>query len=433
MSLRESIQNARTLSGGVIRVGKSNAPDETGQRKPYFADATRRYMEKMDKYSTNYFDAEVQGLNTSDRTEKKWYHIRVAEVISNAVVGTNLFDGWKTVYFEDPSIDYVPRGTRFFFWNSIWIAVNPSNIGSVSGNAIIRQCDSVWGTLDYYGNAVYVPFVRARQQAKATDNNAQQYTLIAEHYFDSIMPMDEVSANLRENTRMLLGSAAYYVTGLNDSSREFTGDASSVRLLYFTLNRCEQTINDDLERGIADGKAFSWEITVSGGGPLMEGQSEQLCATSLRNGDTPVGDISYTWESSDPSILSVDRNGLVAAISTGTAEIICRLKQNQSITQTVSVTVEKAAKEEVRFSGTTPVSLKQYASVTLSAALWRDGMETGETVEFEIAGAPAQCYETEMNGNSVTITCYYPSEIGITIMAKCGTARAVKQIALTGF
>lgn len=434
MGLSEQIKNAQILSGRSSFGKKSNAPKDSGLQRQYFAGETRAYLDEIAKYSSNYFEAEVQGLNPANRTEKKWCHIRVAEVISNAVVGTNLFDGWKMVYFEDPSIDYVPRGTKFRFWDNLWIAVNPSNVGSVSGNAIIRQCDSVWGTLDYYGNAVYVPFVRARQQAKATDNNAQQYTLLAEHYFDSIMPMDEMSAALRENTRMILGSAAYYVTGLNDSSREFTEDAESVRLLYFTLNRAEITENDDTERGIADARSFSWDISIHGGGILMVGQRETLTASSVRNGEVSEREADYLWESSNPAILTVDAEGTVTAVGEGSAKIICRLAQNTAITQTVSISAVSApVGEEVAFAGTVPTEIAQYAPVTLTAALWRDGKETGESITFDISGAPAQCYGTENEGNSVTITCYYPSETGITITASAGTARTVKHIRLTGF
>ncbi|WP_298021013.1 hypothetical protein [uncultured Dysosmobacter sp.] len=430
MDIHDYLKNGICMAPGGGRTDRMSG----GRLKPYFAAETRRYVADRARYAHNFYEAEIQGMDREHPMEKKWYRIRVADIITNAVVGANMYDGWKTVYFEDPTVEELPRGAKLWFAGSCWLSVNPANIGGVMVSGIIRQCDAVWGKLDYYGNPVYVPFVRDKLATKANDNQTQQYTLIAQHYNNCLMGRDDLSRDLRENTRMILGSSAYTVAGLNDSARDFTDNPDSVGILYFTIYRQEPTENDDMERGIAEGKAFSWEITVSGPRRLAEGGTAQLTADSLRCGMAPERPASYLWESSDFDVLTVDETGRVQAIGPGTAVITCRLAQNPDIFQTTVMEVEADRNvPHIAFLDTVPAELAQYQDLTLRAAVFEDGVPVNDPVEFHVKGPDPSCYEIIPGFGSITLRCLFPSRTPLEITAESGAHSVTTEITLRGF
>ena len=162
-------------------------------------------------------------------------------------------DDWKNVYFKRPDIDYVPLGTKFWFWKNVWLADNPSNTGSIAGNSLVRRCNAVWNSLDYYGNIVTEPFVMVNQATKANANTDTEFMKLADNYSDCIMQANPWTlAHLKENTRIALGTGIYAVSGLANYIREFTYENESVRLLYFSDYYHEPVETEDMTKLVAE-------------------------------------------------------------------------------------------------------------------------------------------------------------------------------------
>ena len=415
------LNNAKIL-GGALPGQQTNEPRGTGQMRQYMADPTRRHLEQMAKYATDYFAAEVQGLDPDKPCLKEWYEIRATDAFTSLGISSNSrMDDWKNVYFKRPEIDYVHPGVKFWFWNNTWLADNPSNIGSISGNALVRRCNVVWNSLDYYGNIVSEPFVLTNVATKANANTDTEFMKLLDAYSDCIMQANEWTlANLRENTRIVLGTGVYAVRGLSNYIREFTDDDTSVRLLYFSVFYQEPIETDDMENQVADGLAFSWEITGDVPRNMTVGQTATIVPASIRNGETPTQPVSYLWESTTPTIATVSDTGEVEAISVGQATIQCTLEQNPNISNTFTIDVQDAA--VFGWASSVPDSLPQFTSVTLI---------TTQDATWSVTGGVENAFDYTTTDNSITITCYYPVDIPIVVTATNGTSTLTATIALT--
>ena len=100
----------------------SNDPTGTGLQHQYMGHATRQYLQSMAKYATDFFAAEAQGLEGDDPWEKRWYKIRASTNFSSLnSANTSHDDDWRIIYFERPDIDYIPPGTKVWFWNNTFL------------------------------------------------------------------------------------------------------------------------------------------------------------------------------------------------------------------------------------------------------------------------------------------------------------------------
>lgn len=435
MSTSKYVKTGMAIAGMRPRFTGNNPQLYDSRKYQYMAGNTKQFMNERSEYTTNFFLAKVQGLDINDPLKIQYEYIRVANVLSSPGINPSLDDHWMTVTFKNPNINNVPRGTKFWFYDNVWLCYNPNNVGAIMGNAIVRQCEVTYKRLDYYGNLLEEPFVINRQWTKANDNRYQQYMVIAENYMDCVMQYNPETAMLRENDRILLGDTnAYTVRGLNNFTREQTYDENSVRLLYFALYRGEPNEFDDIENGITDGKSFSWDIQVNGNLSGVAGQTSQLTAQSYKSGLPAEKQCDYVWESSNDAVATVDSNGLVTFVSEGECEITCTLVQNTNLTKTVGISVVEAVSEPfVQWDDTIPSEVKQYSSIQFSATYYENGEATDEPVEYTFEGASSSRYKAVQSGNTITIECLYPSATPLIVVANKDSHSVAVTIRLTGF
>lgn len=417
----DSLKNVLLLAPPPMPAGNGPTPEETGQLRQYMDDPARRFLEKMAPYATNFFGAQAQGMDQSDFWAVNWYEIRAADTFPSASISDNSHQGdWKTITFRRRDLDYIPIGAKLWFWKNVWLAYNPDNIGGAFSTAVVRRCNMVWKRYDYYGNILSEPFVVERNATRANANEYNIYQGLPDHYSNCVMQVNPQTMGLRENDRMVMGQAVYAVRGLSDYIREFTEDENSVRLLYFSLYFQQPTELDDMENGIADGKAFSWTISVDGPREMREGQTAVFTPSSLRCGQAPDREVSYLWESLSPS-LTVDETGTVTAGSLGEGTIRCSLEQNPGIYTDIPITV--SAREALVWACTVPENLPVYRGVTLS-------VESKKSVKWDFSG-PEGLYQAVVDGKSAALTAYFPSDTPLTVTVTDGENILTTELKLT--
>lgn len=421
MTIENSVKNALLLGPTALLAGNGPTPTETGQQPLYMDDAARRILEKMAPYATDFFGAEIQGLDPEDFWKTGWYEIRVAGTFPSASISENSKNNdWKTITFRRRDIDYIPTGAKVWFWKSCWLAYNPDNIGGAFSTAVVRRCNRNWKRYDYYGNILSEPFVVERAATRANANEYNIYQGLPDHYNNCVMQYNPQTMGLRENDRIVMGQAVYAVRGLSDYILDFSTDESSVRLLYFSLYFQQPTERDDLKLGIADGKTFSWEISVDGPRELNEGQTAQFIPSSLRCGQTPAQEVSYLWESLSPG-LTVDETGSVTAVSLGEGTIRCSLEQNPGIYTDIPITV--TAREALVWACTVPETLPIYRELTLT-------VESIGDVIWDFEG-PEGLYRAVVDGKSAELTAYFPSDTPLTVTVTDGENTLTAKLRLT--
>lgn len=436
MAIKDSIKNAGLVAGGHIPFFV-NAPGWYSDKQyEYFNDESKTFTQLYARYSSDYVEARVQGLDPKDPCGWQTRMIRMADVVRPSAAILRRADNYKMVLFADRDVQYIQPGTKIITMGSTWICTNPFNISGSDGSGIVQRCNAVWKHLDWYGNVLCEPIVMENVRANANDSDSQQSQYITKGYFNVIAQYNDSTRQIDTNTRMILGTGAYRVTGYSDFETEFTGDYGTVRLLSFTVRYEEPNeAIDDMERHVAGGKTFSWEVGVLGTGKLSAGQQTIFTAKSLRNGQDADNDTEhdteYLWRSSDERVATVDAFGLVTAVSEGEATITATLAQNTGYS--ASYTMEVTESEDgVAFTCTVPDSLGAYETALLTAAYYEDGQITGQFVTFTFSGADRSCYATEVTGNSVIITCYGHSATPLTVTAAYGDKSESVTINLEG-
>lgn len=407
----------------------TNAPTGTGQLYQYMAKATQAHVAEMARYASDFFAAQVEGLDPENPTAINWYRIRASENFASLnMSNTSKNDDWRLVYFERPDIDYIQPGTKFWFWNNTWLADNPSNIASVTGNALVKRCNAVWNALDYYGNIVSEPMAITKPTTTANANTDTEMMNLADSYIDCIMQANEWTlANLRNNTRMILGTSGFAVRGLSDYIREFTDQQDSVRVLRFSLYYQEPLEIDDMVNQVAGGLAFSWQITISGPQSMQAQQNATFTAESLRNNEPVLSTqpVTYQWSSSNPEAATIDETtGVVTAIADGETTITCTLAENTNISTSVALSVQEAV-SGLAWASELPDNAPAYQSRAVSV------MGAQGPVSWSLSGPDENAYSVSVSGDTATIMCYYPSPIPLTVTVTDSITTLTAEISLT--
>ena len=255
MSIVRSMKDAMMAGGGMMAF-PTNAPKQYADRqRQYFSSETKTFTQQKARYASDYVRARVQGLDPEDIYAWQTRLIRMADVVRPSAALLRRIDNYKMILFADRDIEYITPGSKIETMGSTWLVTNPENTSGSDGSGIVERCNAVWNHYDAEGNLLSEPLVVTNRRADADDSDAQVSGLITKGYFNAIAQYNGQTAQISTNTRMVLGSTAFRVTGLPaDFMQEFTGDYGSVRMIEFRLRYEEPNeAIDDMENHVAEG------------------------------------------------------------------------------------------------------------------------------------------------------------------------------------
>lgn len=425
--IQKYIENVHVINGR-IHAPHENEPNQYQNRNyPYMNTASSRHYQEYAKYASDYFTADAQGLNPNDRTAWEKVTLRMADIVRASNATQKQYDDYKMILLDRMKYAYIPRGAKFVTMGSTWLCTNPENISGSDGMGIVQRCKAVWNHLDWYGNVLSEPMaVDGTEILRANAPDPQYQMPVMKGYYNVKCQYNEETAQINDNTRMILGSGCYVVTGYGDFTTEFTGDYDSVRMLEFTIRKDEvnKTI-DDLENHVAGGLTFTWEVVVSGPLNVAVGDTATMEANSIRCNEYVVSTekypINYVWTSSDESIATVDKNGVVTGVADGSCEITATLAENPAYSQTVRLEVT----EEVglAWAKTPPLALSAYETAVL---------EVTKDAEWIFSGADPQAYSVQIDGNRAQVSCWAGSIEPLTVTVRAGESELSAVIPLVG-
>lgn len=442
--LRKIAQQA-AMNGRLVKTYPERQPGQYKDKQfEYYADPTHQFKEKMLEYASDFFEALVQTWDGGGEWES--VYIRMADVVRPSAAIQRHFDEYKMILPRDPAINYFQPGTKFQAMGSYWIVVNPMNISGGDGAAIARRCNTVWNHLDWYGNVVSEPIIVENARANASSPDSQTDQRIATGYYNVICQYNDFTRQINDNTRLVLGSKAYQVTGYGDFDQEFTGDYDSRRLLYFTIRvQTQNDATDDMVNHVAGGLTFNMEATIAAQDKLIVGATRFASVKTIRDGvvidpNDEEHPVSYTYSSDNPAVATVTTGtGAIYGVSAGTANITATMVQNPNITATMTLTVD-AQMECVYFAEGADTSLDAYQVQTLVARYVNAQGYIVQPTDFEwtFTGAEEGSYSATVGGtanNTATIACYGYSEepLTVTVTALPSGKSATAMIELNGF
>lgn len=417
-----------------------NTPSQYNTRqKQYLAERTTRYIAERSYLASDYVQADIQGLLPYfyDYTT---LNIRLANILSPTANTTKKMDDYKQVLIPDRTVDYLPIGAKINTMGSTWIVINPSNISSVSANAVIARCNATYNSYDYYGNIIVEPIVVEKYTMSNNDNDNSINLVLMDGYFNITCQLNENTKNLGINKRIILGDKPYHITGFTDFIQEFTGDRKNIHIMTFTARIDEPTESDDLTIGIAGGKEYVVSAELNGQTDLIAGQSTTLTADFLINGkkvdSTAEHPLSWKYSSSDETIAKVSNEGKVMTYKEGNAIITATLTQNPLVITKLNLTVTEAVNEPyIAFDGFTHDYISQYSSEVFSATYFENNLATNYPLKWTFSGATKRDYIATVSedGRSVTIECLSASEKPLKITATYNGVKASIKVNLVGY
>lgn len=436
MSIQKSIKNSLLTMNGLVAFSTNQPSQYADKQRQYFSPETKSFIQSQAKYASDYMEAEVQGIDPQNPYAWQTRCLRMSDVVKPSAAILRKTDNYKLVLFADRDIEYLLPGSKIKTMGNVWLVTNPFNISGADGAGIVQRCNAVWNYLDWYGNVISEPIVVENDVAYANDSDAQEGNLIAKGYFNVLAQYNDVTTQIDTNTRMILGTAAYRVTGYSDFVTEFTGDYNTVRILGFSIRYEEPNPEiDDMENHVASGKTFSWEVQISGSAVIPEGITEQFVATSSRNNEdvqsTEEHPISYIWSSSNTDVATVDETGLVTAVAPGEAVIYATLEQNQNYRAAFEVSVADV-EDSVEWTSNVPATISAYEDYEISAAFFEGGIETDEPLEWSFTGASKNSYKAIANDKTATIYCFGYSKKPLVVTVTHGELSATATIRMEG-
>lgn len=434
-SLEQLAKNAGAINGTLNMPRADTSPYNCGLNAQYGRIWAQQYAEQMGADSSNCYDAISQGLERNDFY--RYIPVRIRSAFATTGISGELMpDDWQRVHIIAPArYTTIGQGAYMQYAGNTWIVYKPRNMSATLGNAIVRRCNAVINVLDWYGNIVSVPMSYAKMATLGNASSSNDNSILAKNYISVICQKNEYSQSFTENTRFILGQAAYAMRGMNDFTREYTDDPNSVHILSFTVERTEPLPQDNMELQIADYESFKWELNVKIRQEMNVGAEQAISVTSCRNGENvstseerPIG---YIYTSSDENIFTVNGSGTVEAIGAGNAILTVSLAQNEAVSRSVKITVAEAGESGVSFTLVPPTTLGELETATVAAVVTENGEVTDNTVFWSFSGAPETAYSAEVSGNSVVLTAYAASPLPLTITATYGAYSTKADIILT--
>ena len=180
-------------------------------------------------------------------------------------------------------------------------------------------------------------------------------------------------------------------------------------------------------------------VRVSLGVPtLVAGQSAQAYATLKDAEGTVLTDRSIVWTTSDPTVASVDADGMVTAAKAGSVTITATSEGKSGnmalVIAAPAVTVAAVASVSLVIPASLNVGQTAQAAVTLKDAA--GNVLTNRTVAFvssdaNIASVTAGGLVSALKGGSVTITASSEGQSASTVMTSVAPKPAVRSIAMS--
>lgn len=264
----------------------------------------------------------------------------------------------------------IKRGDLINWDNEYWLII--SEIGQKRYSyykGIIQKCNynikfNFQGTIKEFPAIV---------DSKVFDTETNRFFSVPAGKIVVTMQSNVDSENITIGQRFIKMKQAWKVTGIDRTK-------NGLLMLWCDLDTI--IASDDVVNEVANAGDYVYTIEITNGeiASIQEGSTLQLNVQVKLNDNTVEKEVIYS--SDNPSIASVDENGLVTAISAGECIITASLAENPNVYDTISITVTALPEHNyaVTISGST--SIVKTKTATYTATFTDNGLPISEQSEF---------------------------------------------------
>lgn len=336
------------------------------------------------------------------RIGTKYYDARFMRDVTDSVERPK---GNYTIQFRN-DITF-PMGTYIYIPNrndeeELWMLVSDKDDVQFPKNCILK-CNYTLRWLLNYKLIEYPVVIRTKNSYTDGVKQGEEFNLLDNQAMFWI-PYNEHSTEITYNMRFLLSRnpkhpQAYSVTKINDLTRP--------GLIEVTLLQDQLCVYDNGDLMCADYNIAEWicDINLLNTGTSLLIQPDQTFPLEISGviNDMPVDMSYFTFTSSDPSVVSVNENGVITAIDEGDATIRVTLGNTF---KTISVHVSEDVQDVYNIEVIDPdgdYTLRLRFEKELGVAVYHNGVEI-ENPQFEceiISGANFATYR--IDGNRIIV------------------------------
>lgn len=281
----------------------------------------------------------------------------VKVVISNTTLSTDVDD--KKISTLTP----IERGDIVHYNNEDWLIISEVN-GQRNGRyrAFMRVCDYPI-KFNFQGDVKSFPSII---DGKVFDVETGQYMTLPNSKILVTLQENEETLQIVVGQRFIKMGRAWEVEAIDRTEK-------GLLRLWCKEDQFNDAV-DDKKNEIAN--AGSWVYTVditNSDTSITEGNTLQLNVSVTLNGQS-VTDKTVVYSSSDSNIATVDANGLVTAVNSGSVTITAQLADKPEVKDTLSLTVEDVPVSysvTITSANSTPTELKNGQSKTYNANVYR--------------------------------------------------------------
>ena len=381
-------------------------------KESYYQDFLAIAQQTFDN-ADNVFYNEIQVEETyGSNTFQPINMVRVDSVI-NFTTGIALGDDYKTFIFM-PDYPKPYYGQKYKWNNDYWLVVNTNNDGSLSVSAEMRRCNNVLRFFDENGNKIYEPCIMD-YELRFTNNNETPPITIGNKEQKIWCQKNARTESIKPNDKFLFGTPnqrvaiRVYAGGIKNFLNDTTEDDNSPSLTEFYLEDYQISEElDDLVNGFANAYVNNFSVQLNSDETQYNTNIDsQLTATVYKNGNAI--NVPVVWSSSDETVATVDSTGLVHTISEGQTTISVGMKDNTTISDSVTITVSNAVTPdsyEIRIMPNIDYIL-QDNSTTFTCYLYKNGIQQTDAFTFKdvSVGVPKSNYIINViNENTFSVT-----------------------------
>ncbi len=243
-------------------------------------------------------------------------------------------------------------------------------------------------------------------ETKVMDIDTNQYMSLATGTIKVSLQDNADSRDISINRRFINTGRAWQVNGI---------DKASLGLIILTCELVATESSDDLDSGIANRWQYetthTYVLSIDNGAsmnvPLND--TAQLIISVTDNGTSMNPLPALTYMSSDSSVVAVDNTGKLMGINVGTAVVTCEMTYENTIKDTINITVVENASHTYTITITGSATIKIGQSQSYVAHFYDNGTEVfDKSAVWSIRNqdgttSPAYATITTSTGNGATI------------------------------
>lgn len=340
----------------------------------------------------------------------------VRAVISNTTLSTDVDD--KKISTLTP----IQRGYLVHYNDEDWLIISEVN-GQRSGRyrAFMRVCDYRI-KFNFTGTVKEFPAI---VDGKVFDVETGQFMTLPNSKILVTLQENEETLQIVVGQRFIKMGRAWAVEALDRTQK-------GLMILWCKQDQFNDAV-DDKENEIADAKKWVYALDITNTETTIQiNNTLQLTVSITLNGQV-VNDKTVMYSTSDSNIATVDANGLITAINTGSVTITAQLADNPTVQDAISLTVEDLPRDNYAltingdtfvtkgYSKTWTASLTNNGQpVTMKPATWSLTSTSGGTTNLATI--------TSQSSESVTVKGNNLGYVKLVCQLNDGSLSAEKQI-----